>query len=68
MNLGYSILLGETLAALNLQYRDCERFQVVCPHCHEPIFKVRRGADTPDESHFFLTTLRRKRIKANAIF
>ena len=53
MNLGYSILLGETLAALNLQYRDCERFQVVCPHCHEPIFKVRRGADTPDESHFF---------------
>ena len=38
MKLGYSILLGETLDASALQYRDCERFQVVCPNCHEPIF------------------------------
>ncbi len=53
MKLGYSILLGETLDASALQYRDCERFQVVCPNCHEPIFKVRRAAETPDECHFF---------------
>lgn len=53
MRLGYSILLGETLEAISLQYRDCERFQVVCPHCHEPVFKVRRAADSLEEMHYF---------------
>ncbi|HIH2751710.1 TPA: hypothetical protein ACYLN4_007559 [Burkholderia lata] len=45
---GYSILLGETLQAETVQYRDCERFQIVCPHCREPIFKVRRVNDEGD--------------------
>lgn len=53
MKIGYSILLGETLEARSLQYRDCERFQVVCPACSEPIFKVRRYAGSEDEMHYF---------------
>jgi hypothetical protein len=52
MKLGYSILLGETIDAVAVQYKDCERFQIVCPQCKEPIFKVRRGADSPDENHY----------------
>ena len=52
MKLGYSILLGETIEANRIQYRDCERFQIVCPQCKEPIFKVRRGAESPDETHY----------------
>jgi hypothetical protein len=39
---GYSILLGEYLDATVLDYRDCEPFQVVCPICSEPLFKVQR--------------------------
>lgn len=53
MKLGYSILLGETLEASVLQYRDCERFQVICPVCKEPIFKVRRPAGKLEEMHYF---------------
>lgn len=53
MKFGHSILLGETIDAADIQYRDCERFQVVCPHCYEPIFKVRRAAGSPDEIHFY---------------
>lgn len=52
MKLGYSILLGETIEARQVQYKDCERFQIVCPQCKEPIFKVRRGAESPDETHY----------------
>lgn len=42
MKTGYSILLGEYLDAAGLDYRDCEPFQVVCPACYEPLFKVQR--------------------------
>lgn len=42
MKTGYSILLGEYLDATGLEYRDCEPFQVVCPICYEPLFKVQR--------------------------
>lgn len=42
MDIGYSLLLRETLNANTLEYRDCEYFQVVCPICKEPVFKVRR--------------------------
>jgi hypothetical protein len=40
MKIGYSNLLGEYLSAAALEYKDCERFQVVCPACREPVFKV----------------------------
>lgn len=42
MKVGYSIILGEYIGAESLSYRDCEPFQVVCPNCREPLFKVVR--------------------------
>ncbi len=48
MKTGYSILLGEYIAAAGLEYRDCEFFQIVCPACKEPVFKcVREEAQNP---------------------
>ncbi len=40
MKLGYSNILGEYLKAESLEYKDCEKFQIVCPACREPVFKV----------------------------
>lgn len=45
MKTGYSILLGEYVDAEVLEYRDCEPFQIVCPVCSEPLFKVARAKD-----------------------
>lgn len=42
MKIGYSILLGEILAANDLDYDDCRRLEVVCTHCQQPVFKVHR--------------------------
>lgn len=42
MKTGYSILLGEYIDAIDVDYRDCEFFQIVCPVCYEPLFKVQR--------------------------
>lgn len=42
MKLGYSMLLGEHIAADMISYGDCKRFQIICPNCHEPVFKVER--------------------------
>lgn len=42
MKLGYSLLLGEYVAAEKIDYSDCKNFQIVCPNCKEPIFKVER--------------------------
>lgn len=50
MRLGYSILLGELIDAAQLEYRDCEHFQVVCPQCQEPVFKVHRAGEK--EQHY----------------
>jgi hypothetical protein len=55
MQTGYSILLGEFIEAKAISHRDCEPFQIVCPACHEPLFKVQRpGDDYPIEylSHY----------------
>lgn len=43
MKTGYSILLGEFVNATSLAHRDCEPFQIVCPACREPLFKVERA-------------------------
>jgi hypothetical protein len=45
MNSGYSLLLGEHIDACDLNYRDCEPFQIVCPACKEPLFKAKRTSD-----------------------
>jgi hypothetical protein len=50
MNIGYSLLLGEYLAASDVTYDDGARWQIVCPACKEPAFKVVRQ---PGEIHYF---------------
>ncbi len=46
MKLGYSLLLGEYVNAQKIDYEDCKNFQIVCPVCKEPIFKVKRPCET----------------------
>lgn len=45
MKIGYSLLLGEYINAEKIDYVDCKNFQIVCPICKEPIFKVQRQVD-----------------------
>ena len=42
MKFGFSVLLGEHMAAASVAHKDCEYFQIVCPSCKEPVFKVER--------------------------
>jgi hypothetical protein len=46
MKTGYSLLLGEYVEAKRISYEDCKAFQIVCPSCKEPIFKVNREVTT----------------------
>jgi hypothetical protein len=55
MRLGYSILLGEYIDASHVDYTDCEAFQIVCPACHEPIFKVARLPNKTQNSVEYLS-------------
>jgi hypothetical protein len=52
MKYGYSILLGEHIEATSIDYDDCKSFQIVCPCCKEPIFKVRREQDKKEMIHY----------------
>lgn len=53
MKTGKSILLlGELIDASEVEYKDCEYFQIVCPACHEPIFKVVREKENPVKHYF----------------
>lgn len=46
MKKGYSNVHGLIVDAAELDYRDCEAFQIVCPECREFVFKsIRRGDD-----------------------
>lgn len=45
MKIGYSLILGEHVDASRLSHRDCEPYQIVCPACKEPVFKVERKTD-----------------------
>lgn len=42
MKHGYSLLLGEYIEASHIEYHDCKAFQITCPACYEPVFKVTR--------------------------
>jgi hypothetical protein len=44
VRLGYSLLLGEVIDSASISYDDCRPFQIVCPACREPVFKVVRDA------------------------
>jgi hypothetical protein len=52
VNRGHSILLGETINASSIQYRDCEHFQIVCPSCREPVFKAERELESNLKTHY----------------
>ena len=45
MKHGFSILLGEFIHASGIVHKDSEYFQIICPACHEPIFKVERPGE-----------------------
>lgn len=51
MRYGYSNLLGETIEAARLDYSDYRAFQIVCPACREPVFKVVREV-MPEPLHY----------------
>jgi hypothetical protein len=45
MKYGYATLLSELIGATECSYDDCKQFQIVCPECREPLFKVHREKD-----------------------
>lgn len=53
MKQGYSLLLGEFIEATHIEYHDCKAFQITCPACYEPVFKVAR--DNGDASIEYLS-------------
>jgi hypothetical protein len=52
MKIGYSLLLRELVRAEDVDYGDCEDFQIVCPACSEAVFKKARPRDDGSTSHF----------------
>jgi hypothetical protein len=57
MRLGYSLLLGEHVAAEDVGYGDCAAFQIVCPSCGEALLKrIRRNPTLNHHLAHFPTT------------
>ncbi len=52
MKYGYSLFLQEYINPNNVDYEDTRLFQIICPECKEPIFKVSRGNTTDYFSHY----------------
>ena len=52
MKIGYSLILSEVIAAHELEYGDCAKFQVTCPVCRSAVFKSIRAKDADNENHF----------------
>ncbi|SMF27137.1 hypothetical protein SAMN06265365_11097 [Tistlia consotensis] len=63
MKTGYSMLLGEYVQADGLVHRDCEHFQIVCPACREPVFKVEQERE--GEGRHYLSHYRAERSHAS---
>jgi hypothetical protein len=53
MDIGYSLLLREFITAVEVDYGDCQQFQITCPCCHEAIYKAGKyGQDRQYFSHY----------------
>jgi hypothetical protein len=52
MKFGLSMLLNEYLLPDSVEYKDSEVFQIVCPECYEPVFKVVRDNKVCYFSHY----------------
>jgi len=46
------MLLREFVEAGEIEFRECETFQVVCPSCREAVFKKTRRSQTGEVTHF----------------
>ncbi|SOC30527.1 hypothetical protein [Thalassospira xiamenensis] len=52
MKYGYSLLLREFVTAEEVQFGDCEQFQISCPICREPVYKKTRDRQDGLTTHF----------------
>jgi len=52
MKLGYSLFLKEYVKPSVIDYEDCRIFQIVCPICKEPVYKVTREIVIHYFSHY----------------
>jgi hypothetical protein len=51
MRFGYSMMVREFVEAREVEYGDCEEFQIVCPCCREPVHKRIRSYGE-EQTHF----------------
>ena len=52
MKTAFSLLLQGYLNPVELDYEDCRAFQIVCPACKEPVFKVSGGIEDKATVYF----------------
>lgn len=52
MKTAYSLLLQEHVDPRAIGYEECRRFQIVCPVCMEPVFRVSRESSGNDVTFF----------------
>ena len=52
MRTGYSLFLQEYVDPARVEYQDCRDFQIVCPECREPVFKVARESSATIVHYF----------------
>lgn len=53
MKTGYSLLLGELVPATAVEHADTVGFQICCPECRDPVFKVARTQGDNATVEFF---------------
>ena len=52
MKYGYSLFLHEYVNPKDVDYEDTRLFQIVCPECKEPVFKVSRYLNDKTANYF----------------
>ena len=52
MKYGYSLFLQEYVNPKDVDYEDTRLFQIICPECKEPVYKVVREETTEYFSHY----------------
>ncbi|MCP4138335.1 MAG: hypothetical protein GY754_45660 [bacterium] len=69
MKLGFSLFLRKYIKPGNVEYGDCKTFQIICPECKEPVFKVSRKENVDYFSHYKKdkTLVEQCELRVNAI-
>ena len=52
MKTAFSLFLQEYVNPVAVDYEDCRAFQIVCPACKEPVFKVSRNISDKTTDYF----------------